>query len=236
MSKKNKKIEEEFIDVEEDTMDLVPEEQEDYIEEEEKVIDPERKYKRTKRIINIFIIVLVLIICMITVDIVRVAKYEQKPLFAIKTKTYKDGGSEEYTGLGYKVIKYNQLQGRRDIEIGTWSLKYDTKPITLQDIDIAIELNDDEVKTYNKYYKKFVRIITKLKKVDKKNRKITVGYTDEDGKYSVDIVCDLVKEQLNVDKFEEGKEITIIGTIKDYKTKTKKDNRTLYIKNCIAEQ
>lgn len=201
---------------------------------EEKPVD--KKYKRTKMIINIFFIVILIIIAMITTDIIRVAKYDKKPLFAINTKTYKDGGSKEYIGLGYKVIDYYQLQGRRDIEIGTWNMKYNTNPVTIQDIDLAIELNNDEEKTYTSYYKKFVRIITTLKSVDKKNHKLNLGYTDEDGKYSLDIKCNLVDEQLNIDKFEKDKQITIIGTLKDYKSKTKKNNRTIYIKDCIAEQ
>ena len=157
---------------------------------EEKPVD--KKYKRTKMIINIFFIVILIIIAMISIDIVRVAKYDKKPLFAINTKTYKDGGSKEYIGLGYKVIDYYQLQGRRDIEIGTWNLKYNNNPVTIQDIDLAIELNNDEEKTYTSYYKKFVRIITTLKSVDKKNHKLNLGYTDEDGKYSLDIKCKLV--------------------------------------------
>ena len=201
---------------------------------EEKVVD--KKYKRTKMIINIVFVVVLLIIAMISIDIVRVAKYEKRPLFAINNKTYKDGGSKEYMGIGYKVIDYNQLQGRRDIEIGTWNLKYNNNPITIQDIDLAIELNNDENKTYTNYYKKFVRVITTLQKVDKKNKKLVLGYNDEDGKYSVDFNCDLVDEQLNIDSFEEGKQITVIGTIKDYKSKTKNNNRTIYIKDCIAEQ
>ena len=201
---------------------------------EEKTVD--KKYKRTKRIINIVFIVILIIIAMISIDIVRVAKYDKKPLFAINTKTYKDGGSKAYMGIGYKVIDYNQLQGRRDIEIGTWGMKYNTNPVTLQDIDLAIDLNNDENKTYTNYYKKFVRIITTLKSVDKKNHKLNLGYTDEGGKYSVDIVCNLVDEQMNIDKFEKDKQITIIGTFKDYKTKTNKTNRKVYIKDCIAEQ
>ena len=201
---------------------------------EEKPVD--KKYKRTKRIINIFFVVILLIIAIITVDIVRVAKYEKKPLFAINTKTYKDGGTKEYMGLGYKVIDYNQLQGRRDIKIGTWGMKYNTNPVTVQDIDLAIDLINDEEKTYTKYYNEFVRVITTLNKVDKKNHKLKLGYTDEDGKYTLDIECKLVDEQLNIDKFEENKQITVIGNIKDYKGKTKKNNRTIYIKDCIAEQ
>ena len=201
---------------------------------EEKPVD--KKYKRTKMIINIFFIVILIIIAMISIDIVRVAKYDKRPLFAINTKTYKDGGTKEYIGLGYKVIDYYQLQGRRDIEIGTWNLKYNNNPVTIQDIDLAIELNNDEEKTYTSYYKKFVRVITTLKSVDKKNKKLVLGYTDEDGKYSVDIVCNLVDEQMNIDKFEKDKQITIIDTFKNYKTKTNKTNRKVYIKDCIAEQ
>jgi len=204
------------------------------IEYEEIPVD--KKYQRTKFIINIFFTVIILIIAIITIDIVRVAKYDKTPLFAFQTKTYKDGGTKEYVGLGYKVIDYYQLQGRRDIEIGTWDLKYTNNPITIQDIDLAIDLNNDEVKTYKTYYKKFVRIVSTLKKVDKKNKKIILGYTDEDGKYSVDIICNVVDEQTNLSKLEKDKQITIIGTFKDYKTKTNKTNRKVYIKDCIAEQ
>ena len=208
-------------------------EDEDEIEYEEDKKDNTNNYKR---IINIFFIVILIIIAMITTDYIRVAKYEKKPLFAIKTKTYKDGGTKEYTGLGYKVIDYNQLQGRRDIEIGTWSIKYNNKPVTYQDIDLAIAFNDNEEETYKENYKKFVRIVSTLKSVDKKNKKLVLGYTDEDGKYSLDISCELVAEQLNIEKFEENKQITIIGTVKDYKVKTDKNNRRIYIKDCIAEQ
>lgn len=204
------------------------------VEYEEVPVD--KKYQRTKLAINIFFTVIIVIIAMISIDIVRVAKYNKTPLFAVITKTYKDGGTKEYMGIGYKVIDYNQLQGRRDIEIGTWNLKYNTNPVTVQDIDLAIEFNNDENKTYKDYYKKFVRVITTLKSVDKKNKKLVLGYTDEDGKYSLDIKCKLVDEQLNINKFEENKQITIIGTLKDYKSKTKKNNRTIYIKDCIAEQ
>lgn len=214
--------------------ELVEEYTEEKIEYQE--IDTDKKYKKYKMINTIFVIVCFLIMAMITTDIIRVAKYDKKPLFAINNKTYKDGGSKEYMGIGYKVIDYNQLQGRRDIEIGTWNLKYNNKPVTIQDIDLAIDLNNDENKTYTNYYKKFVRIITTLKSVDKKNHKLNLGYTDEDGKYSVDIVCNLVDEQMNIDKFEKDKQITIIGTFKDYKTKTNKTNRKVYIKDCIAEQ
>ena len=189
-----------------------------------------------KRILNIVFTVILVIIMIITIDYVRVAKFEYTPLFAIKTNELKDGGTKEYYGLGYKVIDYNQIQGRRDMEIGLWNLKHNAKPIDISDIDLAIEFTKDEVKTYNKYYKKFLRIKSTLKDTNEKTNTIIMGYNDEDGKYSVDIICKLVPEQTNIAAFEKDKETTIIGTVKNYKGATKKENKKLYIKNCIAQQ
>ena len=56
------------------------------------------------------------------------------------------------------------------------------------------------------------------------------------GKYTTNIICKLIPEQTNISSFEIDKEITIIGTVKEYKGSTKKENKRLYIKNCIAEQ
>lgn len=36
------------------------------------------------------------------------SKFSKRPIFAIPGATYKDGGTREYYGLGYKVIKYNK--------------------------------------------------------------------------------------------------------------------------------
>ncbi len=189
-----------------------------------------------KKIINILFTIIIIIIAIITIDYIRVAKFEYTPLFAIRTETLKDGGTTEYYGLGYKVIDYNQIQGRRDIEIGLWNMKRNSAPIDISDIDLAIEFTKDEEKTYNKYYKKFLRIKSTLKKINEKTNTITLGYSDEDGKYSLDIICKLVPEQTNISSFEKDKEITIIGTVKNYKGSTKKENKRLYIKNCIAQQ
>lgn len=189
-----------------------------------------------KKIINIVFILVLIIIGMITIDYIRVTKYEYTPLFAIKTKEYNDGGTKEYKGLGYKVIDYNQMQGRRDIEIGLWNLKYNSKPIDVADIDLAIEFTNDEEKAYNKFYKKFLRIKSTLKDVNEKKNTITLGYNDEDGKYSIDVICSLVPEQTNISSFEKDKEITVIGTFAKYSGSTKKNNKKIYIKDCIAQQ
>lgn len=203
-------------------------------EELEEVVD-NKKINRAKLIINIIFSIIVILIVMVAVDIICVSRYSKGPFFAIPVHTYKDGGTKEYYGLGYKVIKYHQMQGRRDMELGNWSLKYNVEPITMQDIDMAIEFNDNSEKAYAKYYKKFVRIISTLKKVDKKKRTITIGYFDEGDKYTLEIQCDINKDedQAIINKFKEGKEITIIGTVDELElNKTNK----LHISDCFAEQ
>lgn len=189
-----------------------------------------------RTVINTIFLIIIVLIIITVVDIVSVSKYEKGPYFAINTGTLNDGGTKIYHGIGYKVIKYKQLQGRRDMEIGTWSLEYDIEPITIEDIDLAIRFNKNEVKTYNDLYKKFVRINSTLKKVDKKNNTITIGYEDEEGKYTMDIICDMANKDGKIYDFEVGKEITIIGTVYDMKGKTAKTPTTLKIKNCFAEQ
>ena len=85
-----------------------------------------------------------------------ISKYNKGPFFAIPVKTYKDGGTKVYYGIGYKVIKYHQKQGRRDIELGTYSLKYNTNPIEADAIDLAIELYNNQTSSMEKYYNCFI--------------------------------------------------------------------------------
>lgn len=188
-----------------------------------------------KRIINVVFSIIIIIIIMITVDYIRVTKYGYTPVFAVKTLELKDGGTKEYTGLGYKVIDYNEIHGRRDIEIGLWGMKRNSTPIEVADVDLAIAFTTDEVKAYKKYYNKFVKITSTVLKTNEKDNKITLRYTDEDGKYTLDIICDLVPEQTNISAFEENKNVTVIGTVKKYVGATKKKNKQIYIKNCMAE-
>lgn len=198
--------------------------------EEEEVWN--KKTKKTKRIINIIFSVIIAIIIMVAIDIICVAKFNVGPFFSLPLHTYNDGGTKEYYGLGYKVIKYHQTQGRRDRELGTWSLKYNANPITIEDVDLAIELGDSEIKAFNKYYKKFVRIISTLDDADKEKHTATLSYRDDGPKYSLTIRCKIVKEQTNFAKLESGKQTTIIGTVRDYNAKT----RTIYLSDCFAEQ
>ncbi len=57
------------------------------------------------------------------------AAANKSPIFAIPAIRYKDGGSTEYYGLGYKVIKYVNLTVERGPEVervdfGTWFMRF----------------------------------------------------------------------------------------------------------------
>ena len=79
--------------------------------------------------LKIVILILVLIIgfvLMMFVDYTRVSK-GKKPIITLKTNNYEDGGSKEFYSIFYKLISYNALEGRNDVEIGTWFKKFDNK-------------------------------------------------------------------------------------------------------------
>ena len=175
--------------------------EDEYLEENPK----NRNSSKLVHFLNILFVIIIIASLMIATDIICVSKYNIGPFFAIPTHTYKDGGTKEYYGLGYKVIKYHQVQGRKDTEIGLWSLKYNIEPTTIKSVDLAIEFYNDEAKTYKKYYKKFVRVVSTLEKIDEKNNTITLSYIDEGKKYSLDIECNMASKNSNIDKLEKGK-------------------------------
>ncbi|MDP5277183.1 hypothetical protein [Chengkuizengella axinellae] len=78
-----------------------------------------------KRFINI---VLVLWVLFFITDL-SLSKTNHSPIFAIPKVYYEDGGSTEYYGLGYKVIKYVNFTAERGpevikIDMGLWSMKF----------------------------------------------------------------------------------------------------------------
>ena len=205
----------------------------------ELVEEPIKEKKSHKKLFIILGIILVLILvpaAMIITDVIRVTKHKQTPLFAVVTKIHKDGGTKEYTGLGYKVIKYNQKQGRRDIEIGTWNLKYNNDILEAEVIDLAIEFTENEADSYEKYKGKFMRVSGVLSNVSMNENTITISYIDEDGKYNFDILCDMASDTDKLKEFETSIRITAIGTVSGYEFKTPDSNATLHLSNCFAEQ
>ncbi len=210
----------------------------DYIEEDTSVV--ERSIKNTKgnkvkKIMNIVFAILIIIMVMITVDVISVSRYKVGPFFAIRTNVYKDGGTKVYYGLGYKVIKYHQKQGRRDTKIGPWTMPYTVEPTNVSTLDLAIELRNNPEKAYKKFGNKFLRIEGKIEKINIESKVITLKYNDPDNKYDLEVVCNMEKMNNSNEKLTENQEITVIGTVYDFKIKTKKNPNQLYVDNCFAE-
>lgn len=67
------------------------------------------------------VMILIIPILMYSIDYSLVS-IQKRPIFVIKTAMYKDGGTKLYQGLGYKVIDYNQLEGRQDIVFQSYLL------------------------------------------------------------------------------------------------------------------
>ena len=80
--------------------------------------------KEIKILLIILGVIIILGLIFFIVDYIRVQKQE-KPIFCINYATANDGGTNEYLGLGYKVIDFNMLNGYDEIKIGTWFMKYE---------------------------------------------------------------------------------------------------------------
>ena len=180
--------------------------------------------KMIKKISTIVMIVILVIGILVTTDILLVTKAGVGPFLAINTKTYNDGGTKEYYGLGYKVIKYNQKVGRRDTVIGPWGIKYNTNPETFTIRELAYSIINDN----NNHIGEFIRLTGTISSKNNKNNTVTLKFTDDiDGKYDLTVKANLLSK--NIKKLNKNAPISLIGVIKSY------DNKTLTIENVFAE-
>ena len=180
--------------------------------------------KKIKKISTIVMIVILVIGILVTTDILLITKAGVGPFLAINTKTYNDGGTKEYYGLGYKVIKYNQKVGRRDTVIGSWGIKYNTNPETYTISDLAYSIINDN----NNHVGEFIRLTGTIENKNVKNNTITIKFTDEeDGKYNLTVQAKILSE--NIKDLNKNAPVSLIGTVTDY------NNKTLIIENAFAE-
>ena len=185
---------------------------------------PVEEEKKIKKISTIIMIVIIVIGVLVTTDILLVTKVGVGPFLAINTKTYDDGGTKEYYGLGYKVIKYNQKVGRRDTVIGSWGIKYNTNPETFTIRELAYSIINDN----NNHVGEFIRLTGTISSKNNKNNTVTLKFTDDiDGKYDLTVKANLLSK--NIKKLNKNAPISLIGVIKSY------DNKTLTIENVFAE-
>ena len=126
------------------------------------------------------------------------------------------------------------MNGRQDKVIGSFSLEYNTDVLEVKDIDLAIEFTANEEKAYRNYYKNFVRIESKLKSMDFDNNTIVFGYVDEDGKYSLEMTCNMAGEKEELVNIDVDQEVYVTGTITNYKFKTDKTTGKLILSDCFA--
>lgn len=215
----------------------------DFEEIEELEEEPKKRKSKKKKvkdlnsiyntIINAIFVIVVLLIIMVALDVVLVAKYEKGPYFAIPTVHYKDGGTKEYMGLGYKVIKYNALQGRKGTVIGSWSLKYDNEPLELTALDLAIAFTNDSEYAYNNYYKEYLQVSGTYQTYS--DKQLVFGYNDAGGKYSLKIVCNMNEEAEEPQYSLKNINVNAVGTLFDYKEKSGTEPKTVYLKDCFTK-
>ena len=182
---------------------------------------PKELEAKLKKNMTRLVYVVIAIVLLISIDILLVAKLNVGPFLAIRTKVYKDGGTKEYYGLGYKVIKYHQTIGRRDTQIGFWNMSYSDKATEISMLDLALELRNYPTKNYKKFYNQFLQIEGTISKIDKKKKQITLHYSDDDGAYALNVVCALADEKLDMDDFQKDEYVTVVGTFKEFNNKEK---------------
>ena len=194
-------------------------------EEKQKGISLEKE-KKIKKVSTIIMIIIIVIGILVTTDIILVTKANIGPFFAIRTKVYDDGGTKEYYGLFYKVIKYHQQVGRRDTVLGTYSLKYNTTPTnyTIEELSYALNNND------NNYTGDFIRLTGTIAKIDTATKILTIIYQDnEEGKYDLTIEAEVISN--NLEDLKTNAPVSLLGTIKNYDLTAKK----VTISNVFAE-
>ncbi len=195
------------------------------ITEENKEEISVEKEKKIKKISTIIMVIIIVFGFLVLLDATLVKTANIGPFLAIRTKVYNDGGTKEYYGLGYKVIKYNQEVGRKDTVIGTWSLKYNTTPLnfTLETLAYSIQNNN------NTYKDSFIRVSGTINKIDTKNKTITLQFTDnEKGKYNLTVEAKVLSKLKDLKK---DQNISLIGTVTSYDKNTK----VLTISNAFAK-
>ncbi len=193
---------------------------------------PSNNKKIVVNILNVLVVIIIIVAIVNTIDSICVKKYNKGPYFAIPLTTYNDGGTKVYYGLGYKVIKYHQTQGRRDTQMGGWFLNYSASPTSVEPIDLALEFRDNPDDSYKKYKGRFLKISAKLEEVDLDANEATVKYTDKDKKYTLEIICKMAEGEDVINNIV-GTDVVVLGTVDTYSVQTKTSPNRLIIKDAF---
>lgn len=166
------------------------------------------------KVLNFFLILVMVGAFLVVFDVVMVTKFNVGPIFAIKVKTYNDGGTREYAGIFYKVIKYKQTNGRRDMVLGSYKLSYSGEVYKKSVLDLAILYRDDFT-NFSLLEGKYVVVTGKVLSVSKEKQVVKLIYEDSDNKYQT-IVTFKIDKDANYDELKKGNTVKIAGVLDDY--------------------
>lgn len=166
------------------------------------------------KVLNFFLILVMAGAFLVVFDVVMVTKFNVGPIFAIKVKTYNDGGTKEYAGIFYKVIKYKQTNGRRDMVLGSYKLSYSGEVYKKSVLDLAILYRDDFT-NFSLLEGKYVVVTGKVLRVSKEKQVVKLIYEDSDNKYQT-IVTFKMNKDANYDELKKGNTVKIAGVLDDY--------------------
>lgn len=166
------------------------------------------------KVLNFFLILVMAGAFLVVFDVVMVTKFNVGPIFAIKVKTYNDGGTREYAGIFYKVIKYKQTNGRRDMVLGNYKLSYSGEVYKKSVLDLAILYRDDFT-NFSLLEGKYVVVTGKVLRVSKEKQVVKLIYEDSDNKYQT-IVTFKMDKDANYDELKKGNTVKIAGVLDDY--------------------
>lgn len=166
------------------------------------------------KVLNFFLILVMAGAFLVVFDVVMVTKFNVGPIFAIKAKTYNDGGTKEYAGIFYKVIKYKQTNGRRDMVLGSYKLSYSGEVYKKSVLDLAILYRDDFT-NFSLLEGKYVVVTGKVLSVSKEKQVVKLIYEDSDNKYQT-IVTFKMDKDANYDELKKGNTVKIAGVLDDY--------------------
>ena len=166
------------------------------------------------KVLNFFLILVMAGAFLVVFDVVMVTKFNVGPIFAIKVKTYNDGGTKEYAGIFYKVIKYKQTNGRRDMVLGSYKLSYSGEVYKKSVLDLAILYRDDFT-NFSLLEGKYVVVTGKVLSVSKEKQVVKLIYEDSDNKYQT-IVTFKMDKDANYDELKKANTVKIAGVLDDY--------------------
>lgn len=166
------------------------------------------------KVLNFFLILVMVGAFLVVFDVVMVTKFNVGPIFAIKVKTYNDGGTREYAGIFYKVIKYKQTNGRHDMVLGSYKLSYSGEVYKKSVLDLAILYRDDFT-NFSLLEGKYVVVTGKVLSVSKEKQVVKLIYEDSDNKYQTIVTFNMDKDA-NYDELKKGNTVKIAGVLDDY--------------------